>query len=234
MIDLSTKKFFPVIHCVPLEDGGIGHALANTKVAMQNNADGVFLIGHRMVYDDLCYIYEHVRKQHPELWIGINFLDVSIHQQPNTMLDLVKKCEGLNALWTDMMPLDSTWKEQLDVSIFSGVAFKYIDSQQSGAALESACQNAKRFCDIATTSGDKTGSPPDVQKLEAIKKYLDGKIPLAVASGVSEENVKKLLPYVDIFLVASSICEASKSLGGHEYLIPGRVKALAWKIHQYY
>ena len=77
-----SKKFFPVIHCVPPEFGGTGHALANTRTAVENGADGVFLILHRQekeALNDLIFIYDAVRKQHPDFMVGVNFLQISPH-----------------------------------------------------------------------------------------------------------------------------------------------------------
>ena len=236
----SGKKFYPVIHCIdPYYKNGIGHAIRNTSLAIENGADGVFLIGHGMEYVELLYIYENVRKQFPKVWIGINFLDVShdtIFHGASFCFDwsrlshVAKKCENLNALWIDAMP-----DERLSLSsiqIFGGVAFKYLSPHLSGAPLAAACERAIQCVDVATTSGDKTGSAPNVKKLESIKGHLDGRIPLALASGVSSNNVHEFLETVDIFLVASSICERNPNLGNEEYLVPEKVRKLAELIHE--
>lgn len=231
MSDLSIKKFYPVIHCVdPYEQQGIGHALANTRIAIENGADGVFLIGHGMHFSDLVYIYENVRKQFPEIWIGINFLDISHEKNWAGLSTIVNKCYKLNALWIDDMP-----SEKLDttstVQIFGGVAFKYINPNIEGESLVSACNQAVNIVNIATTSGDRTGSAPNIVKLKLIKEILKGRIPLALASGVNSINVSNFLNDVDIFLVASSICERRHDLGNHEYLVPLKVHELAQIIH---
>jgi predicted TIM-barrel enzyme len=77
----------------------------------------------------------------------------------------------------------------------------------------------------------KTGSAPDIQKLEEIRSNIGYETRLALASGVTEENISLFLPTVDTFLVASSIIERRKDLGNHEYLIPEKVMSLAIKIH---
>ena len=51
--------------------------------------------------------------------------------------------------------------------------------------------------------------------------------PLALASGVSPENVAGFLPYVDAYLVASEI-ETAKYSG---ILVPERTQLLAARIH---
>lgn len=226
----SGKEFYPVIHCVALEQGGSGHALTNVRIATDNHVDGVFLIGHNVAADDLCTIYEQVRQQFPNLWIGINFLDVSINFKTLGMYHLLKKCIRLNALWVDQMPTQA-WKDDWNLPIFAGVAFKYINPHQDGADLAGTCEDAVRFASVATTSGDKTGSPPNVEKLKEIKRLLAGRIPIAVASGIDSGNVVAMKPFVDIFMVASSIIKRDPDRGGQEYLVPEKVRELADLIH---
>lgn len=236
----SGKKFYPVIHCIdPREKQGIGHALRNTSIAIENGADGVFLIGHGMHYGALLYLYENVRKQFPKVWIGVNFLDLSCDaiqhgttssSERSRLTYVARKCENLNALWIDGMP--HIRLRLAAIQVFGGVAFKYLSPHLSGAALAIACERAIQCVDVATTSGDKTGSAPSVEKLESIKGHLEGRIPLALASGVSSSNVRKFLGAVDIFLVASSICGRMSHLGDEEYLVPEKVRELADLIHK--
>jgi len=224
------KFFFPVIHCVdPYLEGGIGHALSNTRTAIENGADGVFLIGHNLPSQDLFYIYENVRKQFPDTWIGINFLDVSVDDR-QTLSRYAKDAENLNALWFDKLP-KTPLALPSSISIFGGVAFKYINPDLDGEELYLECIQAVQNVNVATTSGNRTGSPPDALKLEKIKNNLAGRIPLAVASGINSSNISSFLKTVDIFLVASSICQPDKNRGSQEYLVPEKVRELANLIH---
>ena len=230
---LLKKKFYPVIHSIdPFRQNGINHALQNTRIAIENGADGVFLIGHRMRFTQLTYLYDHVRKQFPDTWIGINFLDLGARKIWAGLEAVAKRCVNVNALWIDTLP-EYRLNIPPKIQIFGGVAFKYIDPNLSGDALATACIEARRCVDVATTSGEETGSPPSIQKLATIRAALRGGMPVAVASGVSEENVSTLLPYVDMFLVASSICE-KKCIDGQvlDVLIPEKTRTLAGLIHQ--
>lgn len=225
------KKFLPVIHCVsPSDEQGIGHALANVRIAKLNGADGVFLIGHGLHFVALSEIYQNVRKHFPDLWIGANFLDIS-HNDWSALASVARNCYGLNALWTDGMP-ETRAGLPSSIKIFGGVAFKYINPNLGGKELERECAKALKFADVATTSGNKTGSPPEISKLEIINKLLGG-LPLALASGVNATNVLDFCPYVDIFLVATSITERNPDRGGHEYLIEEKVREMAHLIHGY-
>ena len=226
------KRFFPVIHCVcPFEKQGTGHALRNARIAFENFADGIFLIGHTMDYKSLCMIYEHVRKWLPGGWVGVNFLDVAAKEDWQLLTKLARRYPDLNALWIDNMP-----NARLDIDphieLFGGVAFKYIDPDLRGEDLVADCHRAKHLVDVITTSGPATGSPPDIAKLEEIRNAIGNQSSLALASGVTRENVAEFLPTVDTFLVASSITGREKNLGNQEYLIPEKVMVLATEIHR--
>ncbi len=229
----SQKRLFPIIHCIcPREKGGIGHALANTKIALENGADGVFLIGHGVRHQDLICIYDHVRKQYPNAWIGVNFLDLTTNGiQKEKLLSAISECTDLSAVWMDALP-----SEELNIppwiEIFAGVAFKYRNARADGEQLALQCDAAVAYANFATTSGEKTGSPPSISKLAKIHSLLAGRKPLAVSSGVNALNASEMLPYVDAFLVALSICSADPKRGGHEYLVPEKVAALGRIIHQ--
>lgn len=233
MSALSAKKFYPVIHCIdPFERRGVSHAGINARIATENGADGIFLIGHGLSYMDIFRIYEQVRTQFPSLWIGINFLDLASDKKWSKLSSVAMGCPNINALWVDDIPYEKL-NLPSTIQVFGGVAFKYINPLISGKELETSCKIAIRCVDIATTSGNKTGSAPDIAKLEAIKKNLAGEIPLALASGISSENVLTFKPTVDIFLVASSICEKKESSRDvADYLVPEKVKWLAELIHK--
>jgi hypothetical protein len=220
----------------PFEKQGVGHAIHNAKIAMENGADGVFLIGHSMNYRSLCNIYEQVRKQFPNIWIGINFLDITGANAWNLLTRVTNTCYKLNALWLDNLPEERFQIQKLgtfdSIEVFGGVAFKYIDPDICGQQLKDSCNKALRTVDVITTSGTKTGSAPDTEKLEEIRRNIGNETRLALASGVTEENVSLFLPTVDTFLVASSIIERRKDLGNHEYFIPEKVMSLATEIHK--
>lgn len=226
-----TRRFLPVIHCVDYyTEGGAGHALANTKIALQNGADGVFLVNHTTDWQSLALTYEQVRKGNPDAWIGVNFLDLTTKTLNREALRLaIKQCTDLSALWMDLPPemdLVPPW-----IEVFSGVAFKYRNANADDKELARECDLVAVSSNFATTSGDKTGSPASVEKLQKVYSLLSGRVPLAVASGVDRHNVSEMLPYVTAFLVASSICKVDVERGGHEYLIPGEVATLANLIH---
>jgi predicted TIM-barrel enzyme len=58
--------------------------------------------------------------------------------------------------------------------------------------------------DVVTTSGKGTGWAADIKKIQKMKQAM-GDFPLAIASGVTPENVTTYLPVADCFLVATGI-----------------------------
>lgn len=58
--------------------------------------------------------------------------------------------------------------------------------------------------DVVTTSGPATGQAADIAKIKTMRASL-GKTPLAIASGISPENISLYLGVADCFLVATSL-----------------------------
>lgn len=231
-MDKSYNLFYPVIHCIAPFKGGFGHALANAKIAYENGADGIFLIGHRVPCGELLDIYDQVRKQYPDRWIGINFLDIAADTNWPTLVRFANLAKGLNGLWMDKLPrVESTDEVQKKLDLFGGVAFKYVNPDLSGRELAQECARAENLVQFVTMSGSKTGSPPAVEKLQMMRDNISPLKGLAVASGVDATNVESMLPFVDTFLVASSITVRRKDMGDQEYLVPEKVLELAKLIH---
>lgn len=88
---------------------------------------------------------------------------------------------------------------------YGSVAFKYQapEPDPAGAAVQ-----ALKLCMLPTTSGPGTGHAPDVEKARSMaaavaRGPLGGE--LAVASGMTPENVSAFLPYFTHFLVATGV-----------------------------
>jgi predicted TIM-barrel enzyme len=188
------------------------------------------LIGHSITYKDLAFVYDVVRARFPSLWIGVNFLDLSDESDGGTLAGVVQNLFGLNALWMDTIPYK---KMRLPdgVRFYGGVAFKYRNADITGDALKKSCDHAMACADVVVTSGIKTGVPPSVSKLRDMHTFVTTRVPLAVASGVSVENVSEMLPFVDEFFVATSILAQRTNSGAADFLDPQKVKALADAIH---
>lgn len=222
----SIPRLFVVVHVVTQDQ-----TLHNVDLALSEGADGVFLIYHiDHTSDKLMAIYGGVRKEHPNAWIGLNLLsartaDIAACQLP----------EGVDGLWSDnpgiregsnQQPVSDQTKYWLGgrkktVIHFGGVAFK---GQAQPEDLVAMTQLAARHLDVVTTSGSRTGSPAEMQKIKTMGKalnQLDERLPLALASGVDKSNIYDyFLHSVNAFLVASSITD------DEELIRPGAVKRL--------
>jgi predicted TIM-barrel enzyme len=58
--------------------------------------------------------------------------------------------------------------------------------------------------DVVTTSGPGTGEAAHVDKIRVMKEALDD-FPLAIASGITPQNVGDYLPFSDCYMVATGI-----------------------------
>lgn len=192
------SKLLPVIHIEHVDK-----TVKNALLAKGCGCDGCFLIDHG---NDRLYLLEHykaVREAVGDWWVGINDLSCS---GPDVFTDL----PAMDGVWVDNLGIDESREEQpeaqkfLDAKttlLFGGAAFKY---QKRVNDLKRAATLASRYCDVVTTSGDGTGKPPTVEKIRTMKEAIGDK-PLAIASGITLENVLDFVPYTAYFLVATGI-----------------------------
>ena len=192
----------------------------NARIAYEEGVDGIFLINHHIDCAQLLNFYEQLAGDMPDFWIGVNCLDLgskAIHH-------ISKTCGGL---WIDDAGYDEIatipTKSAHDFSIqrkmsgwqgvyFGGVAFKY---QKSVADVARAAECMVPFVVVITTSGEGTGHAPAVEKIRIMKDAV-GDHPLAIASGVTPENVSNFLPYADCFLVATGISDSHTELNSNK------------------
>jgi uncharacterized protein len=194
-----TPRFIAVIHV-----NNLFQAINQTRLAIENGADGVFLINHdvwKISWSALNSIYFRLHQQFRNTWIGLNYLDL----RPIEARRVIPI--NADALWSDSLaptPPLSNGKRR-----FGGVAFK---GQPHVQDLFKAAQSAIQHTDVVTTSGDKTGSPPTLEKVQIIRDAIGPEKLLAIASGMDANNVSQFAPFIDYALVATGI---SKSF--HEF-----------------
>lgn len=213
----------PVVHVESLDQ-----AQRNAQIAREAGANGVFLINHEMPDEELLDIHTAVADKQADWWVGVNCLGLS----PARVFGAVSaKVAGV---WVDQARIEETQEQQpyadhvlavRDSRVpgclyFGGVAFKY---QRPVEDLETACRIAARYIDVVTTSGPGTGYAADVEKIRRMKLAL-GNTPLAIASGITPENVNTYLPFADCFLVATGISHNFTELD------PARVRALVQQV----
>lgn len=211
---MSYRKIFPksallvVIHVLYPSQ-----VLKNVTIAINEGASGVFLIDHYGVPGRLSLIFDHVREHHDSIWIGLNYLGITptdaIHKIPINASGLwtddagVTDCGGL-----DYSIAASNWdlrqkRDDWSGLYFGGVSFKY---QKPIRDHRIVAQISCDYMDVITTSGDATGHPPKVEKIIEMRNAVSD-FPLAIASGISADNIGQFLGIADCFLVSTSISE---------------------------
>jgi predicted TIM-barrel enzyme len=215
------NTFIVVVHAVSEEQ-----ALRNVAIAKHAEADGVFLINHQISSRSLIQIYESVRFTFGDWWVGLNLLDLS----PIEAMKIVPF--DAHALWVDdggIHPVVNgvntkgaqLMKHELDLKrergfkglLFGGVNFKHqaIVSSDYLAAL-----HAKKYMDVVTTSGPRTGCAPSPEKLLEMRRALGESGLLALASGTTANNVSRFVDDVDYFLVNTGVSQSFTELDPSE------------------
>ena len=200
---LQPKHVLPVIHY--LDDG---LALENAAIAFEAGASGVFVISMEGEDEPVVPAARLIKDRWPDKLVGVNLLTMSSTEALECSL-----AAKLDATWTDRPGVSSGYigSEAFRVAerlkafpahrFFGSVAFKY---QAFEPQPDVAARRAVALGMIATTSGVATGIAPDLDKLTAMKQAL-GENSLAVASGITPENVESFLASVSWFLVATGI-----------------------------
>lgn len=195
-------NIYPVIHHL-----NRGLTLEQVAIAKASGANGVFLISHHGNDDELVAIAAHAKGDHPDFAIGINLLS-----KPPIFAAFEARICGLDMVWADDMGVDSSGlagrgvrlsalaRDNPGVKLFASVAFKY---QPHESSPDQAASNALAAGFIPTTSGAATGSAPEIEKIRLMSSAVAGN--LAVASGMTPENVALYAPYLAHILVATGI-----------------------------
>src|SRR3989344_110019 len=153
-------------------------------------------------------IHQKVRQEFPDFWIGVNCLDLHV------AFVFEHLSQGVSGVWTDNSGISELMevqdvakmvKEEREYSrwkglYFGGVVFKY---QRPVKDVALAARIAKNYMDVVTTSGSATGVAAKIEQIKLMKEAI-GDHPLAIASGLTPENVRDY-EMADAYLVASSL-----------------------------
>ena len=219
---IEFRKFFafdhavvlPVIHVLDVEQ-----TVRNINIAVDCGCPGVFLINHDFGIETFLPIIEAARAQFPDFWIGINFLAVTGLSAFPVLADLENSGIRVDAYWADDARIDerAPFDHQPEASeiqdvrntvgwnglYFGGTAFK----KQRDVAPEDyevSARIAAGYMDVVTTSGVATGMAADTSKIESFRNAC-GEKPIALASGITPENVHVYANLVDCLMVATGI-----------------------------
>ena len=186
------------------------------RLVYESGADGLFLIdmgGSDVRTRDAVDV---VRQDWPDKWLGVNVLGYNV---PDALSQINQW--PVQGLWVDHSGIEERplswqvmpairnaqfWSTSLGNTheVFGGVAFKYGRRLDLDACAEAA-RVAAQVLPVVCTSGDGTGCPADLDKLEAMRSAINCRARLAVASGVSPANAKATYDYVDDALMATGI-----------------------------
>ncbi len=204
-------KIYPVIHYLDMDT-----TMRNVEISIETGCDGVFLIHMNGEDETLGPACKLIKKKYKNLFVGINRLMYQTDPSKSVVENL--SC-GADATWVDNCGInngDKTEKTDLlydsltntNHLLFGAVAFKY--QKYDNRPVDSALR-AKAMGFIPTTSGIGTGHAPDLLKIELMSNAV-GRENLAIASGITPENISSFSPYCGNILVSTGI---SKSF--HEF-----------------
>jgi predicted TIM-barrel enzyme len=197
-------KVLPVVHYLSDEQ-----AIQQSLLAYSLNADGIFLISHCGSNERLGPLAKTIKSLTKNFKVGINLLG-------NTIMETAKESEkyeldmicgdscgvsskGINAEGEELF----RWgQKNSKIEIFASVAFKY---QKIETNPPLAASNAKNSGFIPTTSGSGTGSAPELAKIMSMSNKTNGL--LAIASGMTCENILDFKSYLSHVLVATGVSQ---------------------------
>ena len=205
----TTHVLLPVVHPV-----GRHEALDAVRVAHGLGIKGIFLVDQGMQESGVLKLVSEVHDRYPTLWIGLNLLS----RTPTEALEIaVGACGSIDGLWSDNAGVDERREAQPDAEAFDaarraagwkglyfgGVAFKY-QREVAAEDLGRAASASSPYVDVVCTSGPGTGFPAAVSKIRALREGL-GDHAMAIASGITPENVTCYTPFAQAFLVGTGI-----------------------------
>tara|TARA_B100000809_G_scaffold168899_1_gene166211 strand:+ start:3498 stop:4190 length:693 start_codon:yes stop_codon:yes gene_type:complete len=197
-------KVLPVIHILNKQQ-----AIEQAELLVKAKCDGFWLINHGGDDELTLSLAVDLSKRYPELMVGVNLLSHSAESALNATIE-----HDLKYLWLDFAGVHSLTPDNAllerqkllsqkhNITIFAGTAFKY---QRHEPNHVQAAELAQSHGLVVTTSGSGTGHAADLNKIKAMSCAVDGH--LAVASGLTPENLSDYHPYVEYALVATGISQ---------------------------
>lgn len=201
-MNMPSKKyplFLPVVH-LAFSDGwqkARQYAQASVNTFLDAGADGLFFIDQKVGDESICRLVGSLDL--PELPIGLNLLG----------MDAEDVVDQIHAVWYDVLDgrhqmiwTDDAAPDRLEANggltcdfsgtYFGGVGFKY-RRHLADKDVPAALAKCGAHVDFITTSGPETGVPPTRERLVCFADALLPGQKLAVASGVTLENLEHLV-----------------------------------------
>jgi hypothetical protein len=196
----QSLQVYPVVH---YRDRA--QAFSQSELAFDAGAPGVFLISHNQHDELLVPLACDIKARHADKFVGVNHLGLSAVESFRALL-----ASGLDGMWTDRPGVDSRGvhdKRLADLAqdhpalrVFASVAFKYQDADEDPPLAARLALSAGY---LPTTSGTATGVAAPLAKVKAMSEATGRK--LAIASGMTAENIRILGPHLSHVLVATGV-----------------------------
>ena len=225
------------------------------NILTDDGAHGVILVNNAGTlhpidgHPNMISVALELKNLYPEKLIGLNMLGIS------TLDAITWMPRDLDVLWTDaggiiekgdikdvfsqtddtprLDPRIAEWLPKLETNntrYYGSQLFKY---QPKAKNPEGVAKEAAKHFSALITSGEATGSQPNVEKIQQIREWIGPNAKLGIASGMSVKNIDYFLPYADIFIVASSL---NANFGNNDdffHYDPEKVKAFRAKIDEH-
>lgn len=209
-------RLYPVVHI-----NEVATATEQAEIALDAGADGVYLIDHHARSDDALFAtFNDLSERRDGAYVGVNLLRYGPARAVRALSGAVwqgRLARSPDALWSDdicegsatgeaKLLRDADDRVQM-MRILGGVAFKYSAGYtEDPRQLRRAVDVSRNALDVVVTSGPGTGIAPPLAKVRTMKWRAQKQgLPLAVASGISLENIDEYKGIVDEVLVASSV-----------------------------
>lgn len=219
----KSMKVLPVIHILHEQQ-----ACEQAELLVNSGCDGFWLINHDGNDALTLSLAVALSERYLKHIIGVNLLSHSAESALNMTIK-----HSLKYLWLDSAGVHSTMadkallnqqqqlSQQHNIQIFAGAAFKY---QRPEPNPEQAAELAQSYGLTVTTSGTGTGLAADLNKIKSMSKVVNGQ--LAIASGLTLDNLPDYHPYIEYALVATGL-----SLDEH-YFDPEKLIAFVKKAQE--
>ncbi len=210
----SGPVILPVIHVLDAEQ-----TRRNIEIAISGGCPGVFLINHDFEKEKLVPVIREMRREFPDIWLGVNFLAVTGKFAFPILGELQSEGVQVDGYWADDARIDErrpeTDQPEADEIAairkssgwgglyIGGTAFKKQRDVHPSQYGKSA-RIAANYMDVVVTSGVATGHAADVGKIDTFRENC-GESALGLASGITPQNAGQYMDAVDLFMVATGI-----------------------------
>lgn len=206
----SKKLFMPVIH---IKSKDLKLIMKNVDICTRNPIKAIwFFPNSSLTKKDLIHIFKEIKRKYPTLWIGCKFLD-SYNEKKFFSTSDNKFINGVLIenpyLSIDKFKSDKLYKDWIN-SGFEGFYFGLLPFNSSEQSVNlSSIHNIINKLDILTISNDSEEENPSLEKFKEIRNYIpEGNSTynkIAVSSDISIDSINKYIPYVNYFIISSSI-----------------------------